>query len=37
VLGYFDWQQKDYQRIPIDEQVEVLALLGDVALDDRGP
>jgi len=24
VLGYFDWQSKDYQRLPIDEQVEVL-------------
>lgn len=30
-LGYFDWQKKDYLRIPIDEQVEVLSLLGDVA------
>jgi hypothetical protein len=37
VLGYFDWQKKDYLRIPIDEQVEVLALLGDVALNDGGP
>jgi uncharacterized protein len=34
VLGYFDWQKKDYRRIPIDEQVEVLALIGDIALDD---
>jgi predicted DNA-binding protein with PD1-like motif len=30
-LGYFDWQKKDYERIPIDEQVEVLALIGDIA------
>ena len=37
VLGYFDWQKKDYLRIPIDEQVEVLALLGDVALNDGEP
>ena len=35
VLGYFDWQQKDYRPIPIDEQVEVLALLGVIALDGR--
>ena len=21
VLGYFDWQKKDYKRIPIEEQV----------------
>lgn len=34
VLGYFDWQKKDYRRIPVREQVEVVALLGDVALDD---
>ncbi|TMG92955.1 MAG: DNA-binding protein [Betaproteobacteria bacterium] len=35
VLGYFDWESKDYQRVPIDEQVEVLALLGDIALQGR--
>ena len=37
VLGYFDWQKKDYTRIPIEEQVEVLALVGDIALDDAAP
>ena len=37
VLGYFDWQKKDYRRIPIDEQVEVLALIGDIALGDDAP
>lgn len=31
-LGYFDWERKDYERIPIDEQVEVLSLLGDISL-----
>ncbi|MBV8492644.1 MAG: DNA-binding protein [Alphaproteobacteria bacterium] len=31
VIGYFDWDQKDYKRIPVDEQVEVLSLVGDVA------
>ena len=36
-LGYFDWQKKDYQRIAIREQVEVLALVGDVALDKGKP
>jgi predicted DNA-binding protein with PD1-like motif len=30
-LGYFDWQQKDYVQIPVDEQVEVVSLLGDIA------
>jgi predicted DNA-binding protein with PD1-like motif len=31
VLGYFDWQKRDYDRIPVDDQVEVLSLIGDVA------
>lgn len=33
-LGYFDWEKKDYERIPIGEQVEVLALVGDIAIQD---
>jgi predicted DNA-binding protein with PD1-like motif len=37
VLGYFDWETKEYQRIPVGEQVEVLSLLGDVAVADKGP
>jgi hypothetical protein len=37
VLGYFDWDKKDYTRIPIEEQVEVLALIGDIALNDGEP
>ncbi len=37
VLGYFDWQRKDYERIPVHEQVEVVALVGDVALEDGRP
>ena len=37
VLGYFDWQRKDYERISVDEQVEVLSLIGDVALADGRP
>lgn len=37
VLGYFDWQQKEYERIPVGEQVEVLALTGDIALDQGEP
>lgn len=31
VLGYFDWETKVYQRIPVDEQAEVAAFIGDVA------
>jgi uncharacterized protein len=37
VLGYFRWERKDYDRIPVREQVEVVSLLGDVALADDGP
>lgn len=31
-LGYFNWDTKEYERIEIDEQVEVLSLIGDIAL-----
>lgn len=30
-LGYFDRERKDYDKIPIEEQVELLSLIGDVA------
>ncbi len=36
-LGYFDWESKEYTRIPVSEQVEVLSLIGDVALKDGEP
>ncbi|HLX28466.1 MAG TPA: PPC domain-containing DNA-binding protein [Casimicrobiaceae bacterium] len=32
-LGYFDWSSKTYERIPLREQVEVLSLVGDIALE----
>lgn len=31
VLMYFDWDKKDYLRIPVTEQVEVASMIGDVA------
>jgi predicted DNA-binding protein with PD1-like motif len=34
MLGFFDWQEKDYRKIPVREQVEVLSFVGDVA---QGP
>jgi uncharacterized protein len=37
VLGYFDWQTKDYRRIAVDEQVEVLNLTGNIALANGEP
>jgi uncharacterized protein len=36
MLAYFDWQTKDYKKIPLREQVEVLSLVGDVALKEDG-
>ncbi|WP_119419128.1 PPC domain-containing DNA-binding protein [Desertibaculum subflavum] len=36
VLAYFDWQAKQYQHIPVREQVEVASLIGDVALGPDG-
>ncbi len=31
VLRYFDWETKKYRDIPVNEQVEVASLMGDVA------
>src|SRR6266511_1891105 len=36
-LGFFDWEQKHYKNIPLPEQVEVLSLVGDIALKDGKP
>ena len=33
ILGYFDRETRDYKKIPVREQVEVLSLVGDIALD----
>ncbi|HEY9548748.1 MAG TPA: PPC domain-containing DNA-binding protein [Kiloniellaceae bacterium] len=35
-LGFFDWETKEYKRIPVEQQVEVVALIGDVTLDESG-
>ena len=37
VVAYFDWPTKQYRHIPIDEQVEVLSLVGDISLEDGTP
>ena len=37
VVGWFDRAAKDYRRIRVDEQCEVLSLLGDVAQGQDGP
>jgi predicted DNA-binding protein with PD1-like motif len=36
-LGYFDRGTRTYKKIPLREQVEVLSLIGDVALDGGEP
>ena len=36
-IGYFDLQKKDYLRNQVDEQVEVVSLIGDIALDKGVP
>jgi predicted DNA-binding protein with PD1-like motif len=35
-LGYFDWQEKKYQDIAVNEQVEVITLAGDIVPDEKG-
>ncbi|NTU78015.1 MAG: DNA-binding protein [Chloroflexales bacterium] len=37
VLGFFDRTTMAYKHIPIDEQVEVLSLTGNIALSDGKP
>jgi len=34
-LGYFEWGKKHYKPIPVDEQVEVVTLTGDIVLDEK--
>jgi predicted DNA-binding protein with PD1-like motif len=36
-LGYFDVEKKEYEKIPVEEQVEVLSLIGDIALNEGEP
>jgi predicted DNA-binding protein with PD1-like motif len=35
-LGYFEWEAKQYRSLPVDEQVEVLSLVGDISLTPDG-
>ena len=35
-LGYYDLDRQEYAEIPVDEQVEVLTLAGDVTRDGEG-
>ena len=31
IVGWFDREARDYRRIPVDEQCELLSLIGDIA------
>lgn len=35
-LAFFDWESKQYEPIPVNEQVEVASLVGDIAIDPDG-
>ena len=37
IVAFFDRETKHYQHIVIDEQIEVLSLVGDVSLDGNAP
>jgi predicted DNA-binding protein with PD1-like motif len=35
-LAFFDWESKNYLPIPVEEQVEVASLVGDIAIGPDG-
>ena len=35
-LGYFDWEKKEYRKIPVAEQVEVVNMTGNFAIGENG-
>ncbi|HEY7545049.1 MAG TPA: DUF296 domain-containing protein, partial [Blastocatellia bacterium] len=37
LLGYFSRERKEYEKIPINEQVEVLSLIGNIAVVEEAP
>ncbi len=36
-LGYFNWTKKTFDRVSIQEQVEVLSLMGNIVFDNGDP
>ncbi|MBW3670805.1 MAG: DNA-binding protein [Acidobacteria bacterium] len=36
VIGYFQREKKDYDQIPVEEQVELTSLLGNSSVDESG-
>ncbi|MGA6925367.1 MAG: PPC domain-containing DNA-binding protein [Desulfosarcina sp.] len=37
VVGYYDMSSQEYKKISVDEQVEVLSLIGDIACHEDHP
>jgi predicted DNA-binding protein with PD1-like motif len=35
-IGYFQWDKKTYKNIPVEEQVEVITLTGDIVRGEKG-
>jgi predicted DNA-binding protein with PD1-like motif len=35
-IGYFQWDRKSYREIPVEEQVEVITLAGDIVRGENG-
>lgn len=37
MLGFFEIEQKEFRKIPIEEQVEVLSLVGNITIEEGAP
>jgi predicted DNA-binding protein with PD1-like motif len=37
VIGFYDLERKEYDRIPVEDETEVLSLLGNLSVTDEGP
>ncbi|MGH2693101.1 MAG: PPC domain-containing DNA-binding protein [Actinomycetota bacterium] len=37
VIGFYDLEAQEYDRIPVEEETEVLSLLGNLSVTDEGP
>jgi predicted DNA-binding protein with PD1-like motif len=37
IIAYFDWPSRQYRQIRVDEQVEVVSLIGDITLEKGKP
>ena len=37
VVGFYQLETKEYDRIPVDEDTEVLSILGNLSVTDEGP